>query len=142
MRYRLVMLAVVSTFAGCANPSGSVSSLTGPSGITAAQVAGQAISVVPATKHVGCFDEPVPFSVTASTNFAGAITATLDNPEGCTISSTSQDAVGTPGSGGTKSAIFTVTPTYGCTVTFTDKKGNAATMRLSVQDRGDGSCWI
>jgi hypothetical protein len=140
MRQITLLIVGVSLLAGCANsPSGNGISVTGPSTITMNQVAGQALTVTPTSRHFDCLNPVVPVTVTASTNFAGPITAVRDNPEGCAISSGSEDAVVTPGSGGTKRATFIVTPTYGCTVTFTDKKGNTAKLVTSV-DQSGGSC--
>jgi hypothetical protein len=140
MRHMSLLIVGVSLLAGCTNsPSATGMTVTGPSSLTLNQVSGQALTVDPTSRHFDCLNPVVPVTVTASTNFAGPITAVRDNPEGCHISSGSQDAVATPGSGGTKRATFVVTPTYGCTVTFTDKKGNTATLRTSV-DQGGGSC--
>ena len=144
MRHTLLVLIGISTLAGCAaSPGDGVRSLTGPTGVGAASlVAGQQISVTPTFRLFGCFEPLVPVTVTATTNFAGLITTSIDNPNGCTVSPGSQEAVATPGNGGAKSAIFTITPTLGCTVTFTDKKGNTATAVTFVQDSGSAECWV
>jgi hypothetical protein len=140
MRQISLFIVGVSLLAGCTtSPSSSAVSVTGPSSLTLNQVSGQALTVEPTSRHFDCLNPVVPVTVTASTNFAGAITAVRDNPDGCLLSAASQDAVGTPGSGGTKRATFVVTPTWGCTVTFTDKKGNTATLRTSV-DQSGSSC--
>jgi PBP1b-binding outer membrane lipoprotein LpoB len=93
-------------------------------------VAGQQISVSASGK-----------SVTASTNFAGEISAVA---RGCSVSPSFQDAAETPGSsGGMKTATFNLRgfETCGsstCVVTLTDKKNNSATVQVTATD-GSGS---
>jgi hypothetical protein len=79
-------------------------------------------------------------SVIASTNFAGEISAVA---EGCTARPSFQNAIETPGSGGMKTATFTLSgfDTCGsstCSVTLTDKKNNSAHVQVTATD-GSGS---
>ena len=140
MRHTFVMLVGATLLAGCASSTpGNPSALTGPTSIGANQEAGQALSLDQTHRHFDCIHPIVPVVVTASTNFAGLITTTIDDPAGCTLSPASQEAVTTPGSGGTKRATFTVNVIYGCTITFADKKGNTATLVTSY-DASGSSC--
>ena len=79
-------------------------------------------------------------TVIASTNFAGELSAVAD---GCSVSPLFQNAVETPGSGGMKTATFTLRgfATCGsstCSVTVTDKKNHSATVQVTASD-GTGS---
>src|SRR6266404_5244972 len=131
-----VSLAVLSPCAGSSTGSPAPTTVAATS-TGSASASGQQISVDPTVLFLGC--TPSSGTVTASTNFAGAITAAVDSPNSCSVSPGSQDA---GGSGGTKRATFTITATNsnGCTVTFTDKKGNTAAVH--VVPSVTGSCFI
>lgn len=72
----------------------------------------------------------------AFTQFAGDITAVSSNPYCAQVNPPDEDVSTPPTSpAGVKSAVFTVTPGLGqgrCTITVTDKKGNQATVSVSV----------
>ncbi|HJT16852.1 MAG TPA: hypothetical protein VJ853_05675 [Thermoanaerobaculia bacterium] len=80
-------------------------------------------------------------TVIASTNFAGELSAVA---QGCTVSPNLQQAVETPGSGGMKTATFTLSGFSGCCstrlVTVTDKKNNSATVPVTGGSGSGSDC--
>ena len=135
-----VVCVSVAALSACAGPGASPAAPDPTAAASTASVTGQQLSVSPSQLFVGCFF-PTTGTITASTNFAGPITATVAGDGRCSVSA-SQDATVTPGGGGMKSATFTVTVTdFGrCTVTLTDKKGSVATVPVFIE--ASGSCFI
>ena len=126
-----VAVGVLAVVAACGDSPARVAGL---SSSLSALKDGQAVSVTPSSIT---FQNPGESQViTASTNFAGTITAVSDAANVCTVSPGSADATVTPGAGGTKTAHFTITAGTGgsCTITVTDKKGNTATVSGTVID--------
>jgi Tol biopolymer transport system component len=70
----------------------------------------------------------------ATVQYSGALTASSSNPACATVSPTTTPTTEKPAGSSVYVAQFTVTPVGagGCTITVTDKKGNAVTVRVSV----------
>ncbi len=76
----------------------------------------------------------LPKTFTATVQYSGVLTASSSNPACATVNPTTTRRTEKPAGSSVYVAQFTVTPVGagGCTITVTDKKGNAVTVRVSV----------
>lgn len=136
-------IAVAATFTACSSSNSAVPQAKNRDATAKGQqvaqlsgMAGQAVSVTPNSMNFAN-RLSAPQSFESNQNFNGIQTAQSSDPLCAIVDPTNTSPNLSPTRGGTKSATFAVTPEGAgiCTITVTDKKGNSATVQVTVVSR-------